>query len=132
MAISESRVINGVVRAAWDDAAETYTEYGADGVTVTLTRAYTAVELAIKAGRVAQATAGTNSTTLRSQAQAAIDELLADRTGLQGVAAVTNAAILAAPGPYVKGVAAALDRSDKRLVQVIRLVSGLLSTTDSG
>lgn len=65
MAVSESRVIGGVTRAVWDDAAQTYTEYAADGTTVTLTRAYTAVEQLLKQGRDAQATAGTNGTTLR-------------------------------------------------------------------
>lgn len=129
MAISESRVVNGVTRAIWDDAASTYTEYAADGTTVTLTRAYTAVETLIKQGRDAQATAGTNSNTLRAQAQTAIDELVADRAQLATLAGIANATINAGPAPYIKAVGASLDRADRRLIQVIRLVSGLLSST---
>lgn len=132
MAVSESRIVNGVVRAVWDDADETYTEYAPDGTTVTLSRPYTAVELLVKADRVARITAGNNSASLRSQAQAAIDDLLADRAALQNAASATNATINANPAPYIKGIAQALDRTDKRLVQVIRLVSGLLATTDAG
>lgn len=132
MAVSESRVIDGVVRATWDDDLEQYREFAADGTTATLTRAYTAVELLVKAGRVAQATAGTNGATLRAQATVAIAALLADRTAVQGLSATANATINANPAAYVKGVANALDRTDKYLVQVIRLVSGLLDTADSG
>lgn len=131
MAVSESRVIGGVTRAVWDDAAQTYTEYAADGTTVTLTRAYTAVEQLLKQGRDAQATAGTNGTTLRGQAQAAINELLADRATLATLAGTANATINSTPAPYIKNLGAMLDRADRRLIQAIRLVSGLLNVTDS-
>lgn len=132
MAVSESRVIDGITRAVWDDDTSTYTEYSANGQTVTLARAYTAVESELKAERDARATAGANSATLRAQAQAAIDELLADRAQLATLAATANATINGAPAAYVKGVGVALGHADKRLVQVIRLVAGLLGTTNSG
>ena len=132
MAVSESRVIDGVVRATWDDDLEQYREFAADGVTATLTRAYTAVELLVKADRAARVTAAANSATIRSQAQAAIAQLLADRTAVAGLGSTANATINANPAAYVKGTANALDRTDKYLIQVIRLVAGLLDTTDSG
>lgn len=132
MAVSETRIVDGVVRATWDDDLEQYREFSPDGTTVTLTRAYTAVEQALKAARVAQATAGANGATLRAQAQTAITQLLADRTAVANLAGTPNATINANPAGYVKGVANALDRTDKYLIQVIRLVAGLLDTTDSG
>lgn len=131
MAVSESRVVNGVTRATWDDDLEQYREFAADGTTVSLSRAYTAVELLVKAGRVAQATAGTNGATLRAQATAAITNLIADRAALD-IAATANATINAGPAPYIKNLAAALRRTDQSLIQTMRLVSGLLDTTDSG
>lgn len=132
MAVEESRIIDGVVRATWDDDLEQYREFAADGITATLTRAYTTVELLIKADRAARVAAGDNSSALRSQAQAAITQLLADRTAVAGLGGTANATVNANPAVYVKGVANALDRTDKYLIQVIRLVAGLLDTTDSG
>lgn len=121
-----SVVIDGTI-----DTAETYTEYGTDGVTVTLTRTYTTVELLEKAERSALRTVSLNSEALRAQAQAAIDKLMANRKALATLAAATNATINANPAPYIKGVGAALDEATQRLVQVIRIVSGLLAVTDS-
>lgn len=77
MAQSATVTVGGVVRAVWDDDVEDYVEYAADGVTETLRRDYTPVEVAQKAERVARATMTTNDATVRERLRTGIPKVRA-------------------------------------------------------
>lgn len=120
-------IVGGVVRAVWDDASSTYTEYGTDGVTVTLTRAYTTVEQAQKAERVARETAQANYLTYRAQIAAGIAALQSDIAMLDAGIALTDAQSAAQIGPNFKSLCAVVKRLENATIGLARIVSGSLS-----
>jgi|GEM_PF-3761532 len=136
MAVVASVTVAGVVRATWDDAgAGTYREYAPDGTTVTLTRAYTAVESAQKAERDARAAQQANYDALRTKAIAAVGAVRTSArtvTTARGRTDTQIAGTTAAIAASIRGVADALLVADDALVALARLIGPALDTTDTG
>lgn len=137
MAVVESRSVGGVTRQTWDDAGNgTFTEYGADGVTVVSSRAYTAAELAWRTERAATAQAKANAVALYAVATQAIVDLIAEMPTLigyrDGVGAPTNATINANPAAYIRAAYGDLVQTRQALIAVARVVAGATSSTDVG
>lgn len=127
MAVVAQIVLGGVRRATWDDATEQYREYGADGTTVTLTRAYTPVELLQKAERVQASTAAANYAAYRSQIAAGISALQGDIAMLNAGIALTDAQSAAQIGPNFKALCAVTKRLEDAVIGLARIVSGTLT-----
>lgn len=132
MAVVASVVVGGVVRATWDDATEQYQEFAADGTTVTLTRGYTAVELAQKAERTTRTTQQNNHATLLAQLESGIAALTTDVSDLNALAAQAAPASLAIMWTRHQALGAGLRRTDKAVIGLARIISSSLSSADTG
>lgn len=127
MAVVDQVILNGVVRATWDDATERYKEFATDGVTVTIDRAYTPVELGQKAERTARAQQQQNYATTRAQIEGGIAALQADIATLQAGAALSDAQAAAQIGPNFKALCNIVIRLENSTIGLARIVSGALS-----
>lgn len=137
MAVVESRSVGGVTRETWDDAGNgTYTQYGADGVTVVSSRAYNAAEIAWRTERQTTAQAKANAVALYAVATQAITDLIAEMPTLVGyrdaTTAPTNATINANPAAYVRAAYGEMIQTRKAVIAIARVVAGATSTTDTG
>lgn len=127
MAVVARTILGGVLRATWDDATEQYTEFGTDGTTVTLSRAYTPVEQALKAQRVSEAAAAANYASIRSQITAGIAALQGDIAMLNAGIALTDAQSASQIGPNFKALCAVTKRLEDAVIGLARIVSGTLT-----
>lgn len=125
MAISDQRVINGVVRIEWDDDLEQYREYSAARV-VTTQRAYTALEREMKAERVARAAAIAKYTSTKTTIAAGVAALTADIATLNTGLAATNAQINAAPATYIRPLMEIAKRLDESVIYLAKMASDTL------
>lgn len=132
MTVSVSTTVGGIVRAVWEDDLAQYKEFAADGVTVTLTRAYSQVENEQKAERATRTTLQNNGNTVRTQIETGIAALLTDVSDLNAVAGQAAPASLAVMWTRHQLLAAGLRRTDKAVIGLGRIITGALSTTDTG
>jgi hypothetical protein len=116
MATPYTRIVDsaGTLRKFWDDATDTYFEYGPTG-TQTLSRAYNPGEIADKAARVLASTADSNASTIKSQVAAAI---------------TANKAYVANQTPTTAQTTAQVKALSRQVNGVMRLLTGQLDATD--
>lgn len=113
---------------AYDDTARVVTEYDGEGVVIS-SRPYTAEENAAADAAAGLSAASVNESTLRADAAAQIDVLLASIATLQVVTDKSNNAI---GGADTKTVARECRRVARQLVRITRLLVGALDTADAG
>jgi hypothetical protein len=134
---------DGVLRERWNDATRVYTRWNAAGVQVEQ-RAYTAAENTQADARAAAEALITNRSTLEAKAAAGIaanttDQAQAEtvRAAANTLAGTTGTFTTAQASTHIRSLAGAVrtlaehDVATKRqLNTLIRLVSGLLESTD--
>ena len=132
MAVIDSRVVGGVVREQWTDVAGgTYTAFDAAGQVVS-TRAFTAPELAWLAEWQARQAERANVAALQAEARTRVADLLASMATLRASRDMANATINANPAAYIKGLANQLLVTDRALVAAVRVLVGVVDSTDTG
>jgi hypothetical protein len=122
MAVSASVTVGGVVRAVWDDDVEDYVEYAADGVTETLRRDYTPVEVAQKAERVARATMTTNDAAQRERLRVGIPKVR------EAIAAVDTLATTTSGN--TRALATHLGTALRANLALAKILAGVLDTDE--
>lgn len=122
MAVSASVTVGGVVRAVWDDDVEDYIEYAADGVTETLRRDYTPVEVAQKAERVARATMTTNDAAQRERLRVGIPKVR------EAIAAVDTLATTTSGN--TRALATHLGTALRANLALAKILAGVLDTDE--
>lgn len=103
---------NGVLREFWDDSLRTYTTWDAAGVQ-TSTRAYTPIENARADAEAAASTTSGNGSTITDRI------LTVDMPAMQALLDATNATINAGPAPYLKDIARAVRRLDRKVANLL-------------
>lgn len=108
--------VDGIVRESWDDTAYTVTYYDAAGVLVDSTpenpnpRSYTAAEIAFADALAQDRLEEANARTIEQA-------LTGDLTAMQTLIDTTNATINAGPAPFLKDIARAIRRLDRRALE---------------
>lgn len=125
MAISDQKVVAGVVRLEWDDETEQVREFSAARALVS-TRAYTPAEKDAKTERTTRAQQISQYATVKTAIQSGIAQLQQDRVALAAAAAATDAQILSAPAAYIKGIADRQVRLTDATIGLARIVADAL------
>lgn len=105
-------VIDGVLRQRWDDNTEIYTAWDDRDVQIEQ-RSYNPDELAQKAARVEAATVAANEADIGSKIETV------DMPAMQAILDATNATINAGPAPYLKDIAKAVRRLDRKVQRLL-------------
>lgn len=122
MAISAAVDIGGVRRAWWDDDIEQYVEVAPDGVTETLRRGYTPVELDQKFQRLTRVTTHTNDAIIRDRLKTGIPKLRDAITEADSIAASTSG--------NTRILATHLTTSLRANLSMARLMAGVLDIAE--